>query len=247
MSRSQHFSCSLQYTVYGYDGREPRASVLRFSGQRKEPATGHYLLGSGYRAFNPVLMRFHSPDSLSPMGAGGLNCYAYCGGDPVNNIDPSGHMRRSSLGGRSSHTNAPMTSSRKPTVPKQPTEYSSNDIKPFASHIAGRPSETFQDLIGYQGRDTGKWIDELRTRTKFSPKDLPVMDGAGASATRDVLKLHADMVTNPPESWDDVRYVAAQRLIDGLEKIEFLKVRAQASMERDKVRADWFEPPKKSG
>lgn len=73
-------------------GGEQCASLLRFSGQRKESATGHYLLGNGYRAFNPVLMRFHSPDSLSPMGAGGINCYAYCGGDPVNNTDPSGHM-----------------------------------------------------------------------------------------------------------------------------------------------------------
>ncbi|WP_372030276.1 RHS repeat-associated core domain-containing protein [Pseudomonas kurunegalensis] len=86
---------SLQYTVYGHDGCDQFAPVLRFSGQRKESATGQYLLGNGYRAFNPVLMRFHSPDSLSPMGAGGLNCYAYCAGDPINNIDPSGHMLKS--------------------------------------------------------------------------------------------------------------------------------------------------------
>jgi len=86
-------STSLQYTVYGHDGYSQYPSVLRFSGQRKESATGHYLLGNGYRAFNPVLMRFHSPDSLSPMGAGGFNCYAYCAGDPVNNTDPSGHRR----------------------------------------------------------------------------------------------------------------------------------------------------------
>ena len=95
MSNTQNSSCALQYTVYGHDGCEQSASVLRFSGQRKGPATGHYLLGNGYRALNPALMRFHSPDSLSPMGAGGLNCYAYCGGDPVNNIDPSGHAFRS--------------------------------------------------------------------------------------------------------------------------------------------------------
>ena len=97
MSTSQISSCSLQYTVYGLDGCEQCASVLRFSGQRKESATGHYFLGNGYRALNPVLMRFHSPDSLSPMGAGGLNSYAYCGGDPVNNTDPSGHIRLPSI------------------------------------------------------------------------------------------------------------------------------------------------------
>jgi len=37
-------------------------------------------------------MRFHSPDSFSPFAAGGINAYMYCGGDPVNRIDPSGHM-----------------------------------------------------------------------------------------------------------------------------------------------------------
>jgi hypothetical protein len=49
------------------------------------------LLGNGYRAYNPRLMRFHSPDSWSPFGGGGLNAYMYCVGDPVNRSDPTGH------------------------------------------------------------------------------------------------------------------------------------------------------------
>lgn len=53
--------------------------------------TGYYLLGQGYRAYSPVLMRFTSADSWSPFGRGGLNAYAYCLGDPVNAVDPSGH------------------------------------------------------------------------------------------------------------------------------------------------------------
>lgn len=65
-------------------------SLLGFNGERSDPMTGHYLLGNGYRAFNPVLMRFNSPDSLSPFGKGGLNGYAYCVGDPVNYSDPTG-------------------------------------------------------------------------------------------------------------------------------------------------------------
>lgn len=36
-------------------------------------------------------MRFHSPDSWSPFGGGGLNAYMYCMGDPVNRVDPTGH------------------------------------------------------------------------------------------------------------------------------------------------------------
>lgn len=61
-----------------------------FNGERPDPFTGHYHLGKGHRAYNPQLMRFNSPDQLSPFGAGGLNAYAYCVGDPVNRSDPSG-------------------------------------------------------------------------------------------------------------------------------------------------------------
>lgn len=78
-----------------YGHRSPLSgliSLLGFNGQRRDPVTGHYLLGNGYRAFNPVLMRFNSPDSLSPFGKGGLNTYAYCVGDPVNRVDPKGEF-----------------------------------------------------------------------------------------------------------------------------------------------------------
>lgn len=80
------------YTPYGHRYPSGPASLPGFTGQRLDPITGHYLLGNGYRAFNPVLMRFNSPDSLSPFGEGGLNAYAYCEEDPVNRVDPGGHL-----------------------------------------------------------------------------------------------------------------------------------------------------------
>ncbi|MCF5649065.1 RHS repeat-associated core domain-containing protein [Pseudomonas syringae] len=78
------------YTPYGHRHPSGPASLPGFTGQRVDPVTGHYLLGNGYRAFNPVLMRFNSPDSLSPFGEGGVNAYGYCGGDPVNWVDWTG-------------------------------------------------------------------------------------------------------------------------------------------------------------
>ncbi|WP_081028615.1 RHS repeat-associated core domain-containing protein [Pseudomonas syringae group genomosp. 3] len=89
-------SLAFAYTPYGH--RQPSTGPMNlpgFTGERVDPVTGHYLLGNGYRAFNPVLMRFNSPDSLSPFGEGGLNAYGYCAGDPVNRVDPSGHMLKS--------------------------------------------------------------------------------------------------------------------------------------------------------
>ena len=80
----------LVYTPYGH--RPPGSgllSLLAFNGERPDPVTGHYLLGNGYRAFNPVLMRFNSPDRLSPFGEGELSAYAYCAGDPINRNDPT--------------------------------------------------------------------------------------------------------------------------------------------------------------
>ncbi|MBT2340624.1 MULTISPECIES: RHS repeat-associated core domain-containing protein [Pseudomonas] len=82
----------MAYTAYGHRSRESGLScLLGFNGERPDSITGHYLLGQGNRAFNPVLMRFNSPDDLSPFGDGGINSYAYCGGDPVNRYDPSGN------------------------------------------------------------------------------------------------------------------------------------------------------------
>ncbi|RMM19121.1 YD repeat-containing protein [Pseudomonas syringae pv. pisi] len=44
------------------------------------------------------MMRFHSPDSLSPFGAGGLNPYTYCLGNPIAWRDPTGHDASSQSG-----------------------------------------------------------------------------------------------------------------------------------------------------
>ncbi|WP_243459061.1 RHS repeat-associated core domain-containing protein [Pseudomonas sp. OA65] len=83
----------LAYTPYGHRAPENGLlSLLGFNGERPDPVTGHYLLGNGYRAFNPVLMRFNSPDSLSPFGKGGVNSYAYCLGDPINLTDSTGQF-----------------------------------------------------------------------------------------------------------------------------------------------------------
>ncbi|WP_118987368.1 RHS repeat-associated core domain-containing protein [Photorhabdus sp. CRCIA-P01] len=70
----------------------PAGGVPGFNGERIDPVSGTSHLGNGYRAYNPTLMRFSNTDSWSPFGAGGINSYSYCLGDPINRVDPSGHM-----------------------------------------------------------------------------------------------------------------------------------------------------------
>lgn len=79
------------YTAYGESGNELTA-LLGFHGECREPG-GWYLLGRGYRAYCPALMRFNRPDFDSPFGRGGLNPYVYCQGNPVAFRDRSGHRR----------------------------------------------------------------------------------------------------------------------------------------------------------
>jgi RHS repeat-associated protein len=67
-------------------------SLPGFNGERQDQVLGGYHLGNGYRMYNPALRRFTSPDSMSPFGAGSINPYTYCVGDPINNTDPTGHV-----------------------------------------------------------------------------------------------------------------------------------------------------------
>ncbi|WP_434702838.1 RHS repeat-associated core domain-containing protein [Pseudomonas sp. Z1-12] len=158
----------MAYTAYGHrSAQSGLSSLLGFNGERPDSITGHYLLGQGNRAFNPVLMRFNSPDELSPFGDGGINAYAYCGGDPVNRYDPSGnspivtifkpwnfvklHRPWETLNGLEPSSRAiSRTASRSSpeVVPGPPSELlqrSSTNIRPEAS-ISGRRRPTAAEL-----------------------------------------------------------------------------------------------------
>ncbi|KAG9610434.1 hypothetical protein KCV01_g3139, partial [Aureobasidium melanogenum] len=84
------------YGAYG-DTRVPTGMALTgYAGQTLERAFGGYFLGG--RFYIPWLRRFLAPDPASPFDIGGFNRYAYCLGDPINRIDPSGHASFGWLG-----------------------------------------------------------------------------------------------------------------------------------------------------
>lgn len=85
------------YAPYGYHVNQGHP-VLAFAGEAAAVLAHCYLLGNGKRAYDTMRMRFHSPDMFSPFGRGGLNAYAYCAGDPINNVDRDGHSPTRAVG-----------------------------------------------------------------------------------------------------------------------------------------------------
>jgi len=80
----------LNYSPYGFTQRR-RRTLLLYTGEACEVLQSCYLLGNGRRVYSATLMRFLGPDPFSPFSLGGRNVYAYCAGDPINNVDRNGY------------------------------------------------------------------------------------------------------------------------------------------------------------
>ena len=86
------------YDAWGNLLEEPESGIMkdnpfRYRGYYYDTSIGLYYLNSRY--YDPETGRFLNEDLVSylaPETIGGINLYAYCLNDPVNNIDPSGHF-----------------------------------------------------------------------------------------------------------------------------------------------------------
>lgn len=109
-------------------------------------------------------MRFHRPDSMSPMGAGGLNCYAYCGGDPVNHTDPSGHMKLPQVRLQSIRPKAGFHM-------RNPGFKGENTVSPA---VTERVVGTVNEL----GRNYGSQLNRIMTSADWTGPQLLLVEGA---------------------------------------------------------------------
>ncbi|VVE68333.1 tRNA3(Ser)-specific nuclease WapA [Pandoraea captiosa] len=79
----------IAYSPSGYRRADVPDSVPGQDGEMVDPATQGIWLGNA-RLYSPVLGRFLVPDTYVPFDGGGLNAYARV--DPLNSIDPTGHI-----------------------------------------------------------------------------------------------------------------------------------------------------------
>jgi RHS repeat-associated protein len=227
--KTNHQPQPIAYLPYGYSlFTSWLLSILGFNGERRDPLTGNYLLGNGYRAFSPVLMRFNSPDHLSPFGEGGFNAYAYCENDPINYADPSGKVKlflisrrifvqsnvsnalsrvKKSLG--SIEKTKAIKTVNKTTLPSPPNTQQTNVLATKKS--PARTPDTYKNLstLAHKKMDTNK-TSTTQNRTGIAP----IFNDAGPDRWDIQLRPRSvQPVVNrpvsppirnyaPPDSWD---------------------------------------------
>ncbi|MCK9614270.1 MAG: hypothetical protein M0R48_02055 [Candidatus Omnitrophica bacterium] len=81
-----------EYTPYGTLARNEGANITNYKFTGKElDSTGLYFYGARY--YDPEIGRFITADTITqaPFNPQTLNRYSYCGNNPINYIDPTGH------------------------------------------------------------------------------------------------------------------------------------------------------------
>lgn len=204
------------YTAYGHSAT---VGSIGFNGELCDKQTGWYLLGNGYRAYNPWLMRFQSPDSLSPFGKGGVNAYTYVQGDPVNFTDPTGHaiwgfgwlaklFGSSAKVGKAAAKGGKAAQAAKPDRLKPVTKVKTTDnpIKARRARAKANREKTVFDRVA-AGEKDGTFVPEKYTSESLKPR--PDVKG----------KKWGDDFREPQTGWDQIKKV----LSDGVVQDRFTK------------------------
>ncbi|SMF56011.1 MULTISPECIES: RHS repeat-associated core domain-containing protein [unclassified Pseudomonas] len=167
------------FSAYGHDPTLPSMrTTTGFNGEAYESVLASYLLGLGLRSYSPRLRRFCAADNWSPFGKGGLNAYCYCGGDPINFVDPSGHMERPSgymkrialKNGQLYKVNENMAVAigPKPTAPPKPTPSPASQHDPAQGHYLNSPQ------VAPQPPAKPQLAAQTTTRRNTQRRDAPI-------------------------------------------------------------------------
>ncbi|MFA7369543.1 MAG: RHS repeat-associated core domain-containing protein, partial [Kiritimatiellales bacterium] len=166
-------------------------NLWQFSSKRMDKETGLYCFGR--RCYDPTLGRFVTAD---PSGfADGPNLYAYCGGDPVNLIDPDGQLSKSYSSGSSISL---------------PSNYGSSSWGFNQNSFAG-VDQIKQDYHNYQMQNNATYYDQhtyAQSSVNYSPST--VLYASSSYSYAPSTFSYANPSTSSYQAFDKSRIAASQ-------------------------------------
>jgi len=166
----------MEQNTYGAYGQSAPTSDHRraaYTGEIREDGTGWYVLGM--RVYVPAMRRLLSPDDTSPFGSGGINRYAYCGGDPIGRSDPSGRSWWSWVASTMDRIELPITTARRPSG-----SHDAFTTPKLAATFVLRPESAALRTTIRRGAPLDELVGEIRS---YGNARVPV-SGPGSQQTR---------------------------------------------------------------
>jgi len=167
-------------------GTSSETAWFYFTGKEFDEKIGLYYYGARY--YNPLIGRFITPDTIvqavdNPQT---LNRYSYCGNNPVNRIDPSGHSWwKKFWGGFKKHVlhhlvNAVRVVFDVMTFPVNPIGSTLDIASVIAGYTGGGDSRKISKILGWASL---AWNIGQGISSAFDPNEVQLLNAEGKIVT----------------------------------------------------------------